>query len=256
MLKKLLVSAVLTMPLSSALAGQGEIQSIDQLRELCFNLEANDQVKFFDKGLICKGTHTMWKKREDRVGLPNQGTICARTSYDKCDTPLSTPGDQAVFDSRAGSAECHIYDKYRVLAPQVPIFVNSCEELTAENIERLCGEAISDHCFDPIDNTQNQQLPIPGNQQLPGKGGIEQVPEGEVPQQQQVPMPDQLPMPQQEPVGGACVMERIGTFNTCDLYETSCPNPAPMPSSSQTSSSITSMSSCSSSASSSSACCN
>ncbi|MFK7826315.1 MAG: hypothetical protein AB8G05_19365 [Oligoflexales bacterium] len=253
MLKKLLVSAVLTMPLSSAMAGQGEIQNIDQLRDLCRNLEANDQVKFFDKGLICKGSHTLWKKREGRSDLPNQGTICAKTSYDKCDTPLSTPGDQVTFESRYNTAACHIYDKYRVLAPQVPIFVNSCEELTVENVELLCSEAIADSCFDPIDSSTDQ-----GGI---GKGGIEQGP-GEIDQgdqaQQQGPIGQgpigQGPVQQQEPMGGACVMERVGTFNTCDLYGSSCPSqvPVPMPSSSYSSSSSSSSSSCSSS---SSACC-
>ncbi|NRA46638.1 MAG: hypothetical protein HRU09_16950 [Oligoflexales bacterium] len=223
MLKKLLVSAVLTMPLSSAMAGQGEIQSIDQLRELCRNLESNEQVKFFDKGLLCKGSHTVWKKREDRAELPNQGSIFARTSYDKCDTPLTTPGEQALFESRYNAAECHIYDKYRVLAPQVPVFVNSCDELTAENVERLCRDAISDHCFDPCDASADQC----GT----GKGGVE----GDEAQQQQQ-------QQEQEPGSGACMMEKVGSFNSCDLYDRGCAGKAPTSSSSLSSTSLSSSS--------------
>ena len=222
MLKKLLVSAVLTMPLSSAMAGQGEIQNIDQLRDLCRNLESNEQVKFFDKGLLCKGSHTIWKKREDRAELPNQGTICAKTSYDKCDTPLSTPGEQSIFESRYNAAECHVYDKFRILAPQVPIFVNSCDELTAENVERLCRDAISDHCFDPCDSSTEQCGA--------GKGDADQA--DPMQQQQQ----------QSEPTSGACMMEKVGTFNSCDLYDRGCTSKAPVPSSSFSSSSESSSS--------------
>lgn len=190
MLKKLLVSAALTMPLSSVMADQGEIRNIDQLRELCQKLESSEQVKFFDKGLICKGSHTLWKKSDERSDFPNQGLMFAKTSYDKCDTPLTTPGDQAEFESRSSAGECHVYDKYRISAPQVPIFVNSCEDLTVENIETLCRGAISDQCFDPSEaSTEGASSP-----------------EGE----------------QSESFAGACSMEKIGSLNTCEMYDRSC----------------------------------
>lgn len=193
MLKKLLVSAALTMPLSSVMAEKGEIQNINQLRDLCRNLEANEQVKFFDKGLLCKGSNTIWKKRDERSDLPNQGTIFAKTGYDKSASPLSTPGDQMVFESRYNTAECHVYDKFRIVAPQVPVFVNSCDELTAENVERLCREAISDSCFDTCEADEAAK-----------KDDAEQT-EGD-----QAEQTDQA--------GGACSMKKIGTFNSCDLY--------------------------------------
>ena len=196
MLKKLLFSAAIVMPLSaSALAGnngpvqtgQDGVGSIDDLRRLCQNLERNEQINLFNKGLICKGSFTTWQQRRGSEVLPNRGTLDAVTSYVKRDDPLSTPGVHLSFETERNGAQCNIYDKIRIHAPQTPVYVNSCEELTSANVESLCRDVIAQQCSganDPFDTEQQDQ-------------------------RQQ---------------SGACTMEHVGSFNTCDLYNNQCDN--------------------------------
>jgi len=187
MLKKILFSAAMVMPLASqsfaGSQGQQQVrapQSIDELRALCQGLERNEQIALFNKGLICKGSLTRWQERRSHVVLPNQGTLDAVTSYVKRDQPISTPGIHIDFEGERDAAVCHVYDKYRIQAPLTPVYVNSCEELTSENVEALCRDAIEDQCGGANDPLQHGQ--------------------------------------QEHQQNGACTVTQIGHFNSCDLY--------------------------------------
>lgn len=201
MYKKLLFSAALIMPFSATVAtassttsgssssfssGHQQVNSVDSLREMCKRLEQNDQIKFFSKGILCKGSHTVWKYRPGVHELLNYGQIQASTSYIKAASPLQTAGSISTFESTANTAQCHIYDQFRIYSPQTPIFVQSCDDLTAANVEKLCLDAIQDQCEDACDPFDTQ-CDMNGN--------------GSAPQD-----------------GGACQVKQIGTFNSCDLY--------------------------------------
>lgn len=184
MLKKLLFSTVLTMPLcaaSFAAEENGTVNGIDDLRRLCENLERDDQVKLFNKGFLCTGTHTAWKERAEDLVLSNEGSIKAITSYEKSDNPLSTPGESTNFSTPNDAAKCRVYDKYKLQAPKVPIYLETCSDLTAANIQEKCQAAIEDYCTD--------------NSAASDAGYDAKV------------------------YNDSCVSEKIASYNTCDLHK-------------------------------------
>ena len=187
MLKKLMFSAVLTMPMSTVFANFGEVRNIDDLRNLCQTLEAKEQVKLFDKGILCKGSHTVWKKKTVAGTLSNTSKVEAVTSYEKSAVPLATDGNLTTTQVESPMT-CNVYEQFKVSAPQVPVHLNSCSDLTVEKVEELCRESINEHCDESIQAKTETHPALEGEENSPAEENTE------------------------------CTMEFVKSFNTCDLY--------------------------------------
>ena len=187
MLRKLFVSVMLCLPFSMTLANYEEVKNIDDLRTLCESLDAKEQVKVFDKDILCKGTHTVWKKRTSTNSLPNKVKVEANTSYEKSESPYKTPRDVRYSVSETGIS-CNVYDKYKVTTPQVPVRVETCSDLNAQNIENLCREAINQRCEEAL-QAKTESSPALEADETPAEDAT------------------------------TCSMELVDSFDTCNLYK-------------------------------------
>ena len=167
------------------------IMSIEELKNHCLQMRGNDQMKPFSIKVECSGKYTYWTEEQNSTQLPVTSNMSVQTST-KCGRH-STP--ESIFESNleGQNISCPTLIEKEVSTSDevnIPVTINTCEELDTMALETMCRETVTKYCQD---NTVNL------NQEDNNQNGY----------QQQV---------QQNETEGMCTLKTKQTVDTCSKY--------------------------------------
>jgi hypothetical protein len=181
---------------------QGAGLSIDALRHKCEGFRGNTQIKNFSVEGICDGFYTKWVKSVKSFGMHKHKSMWAHASTK--DGRYETLPSESNGSLASHIGACEQWDKTMMSLPQgfsLPLTFgeDDCDELTEENLFRLCENEIHEYCDE---NFVVEDLSSPSQSQQQ-----QQQQQGQAQQQQQ----------QQKRSDGMCVLRTVDSVNTCQV---------------------------------------
>ena len=147
--RKILSSIVSLLPIFlSSLNSYGDL-SLSDLKARCMEYRDNNQMKPFNIKVDCRGQYTYWETEKGLMRLNNQLNMVTQTSTKsgQYQTEMST-FSRYIPSPRL---DCAVHTKKQVTSPEgmgISLRIDSCEELSADNVEALCKEKVHEYCED------------------------------------------------------------------------------------------------------------
>jgi hypothetical protein len=195
-LRNVMLTSLLAFPF---LAGTVQAKSLDQLRQECNAFRGDSQIKDFAIKLECNGKYILSSEVKSKIALPNHGemTTDASTKGGRYGSG-GTRADVAVAEQ---TVTCSKLVKKQMSAPEgfgIPISIKNCDDLTAENVARMCEGEVRDYCSEQfVDHSDSVLQSCKQDQNA----------------QQEI----------CQNLQGMCVLEKIEEVDTCDGYVVASP---------------------------------
>lgn len=133
---------------SSSTSTTKEGLSVREMRKQCETLQEGSQTGVKEIIIHCHGMRVVADRTEDSISKANSVNYYARASIKSGD--YQTSPFELDKDLEPMNLQCAKVDLKTISAPVggVKTSVNSCAEITEENIERLCAQEIPNYCRD------------------------------------------------------------------------------------------------------------
>jgi hypothetical protein len=137
MLKKSLLSAAVFLSAHSLVA-----LDINQMREECFALKANQQLKEFGMNVVCQGTFEDITKERSEVPFSNTNWRSAQIKMKSWETATDT----GVLQGTGQNFDCSVYKKVQIKGPNMSFTIRDCNDLNTEFVQNKCHGLVKDVC--------------------------------------------------------------------------------------------------------------